>query len=98
MCWGIPAKVLEVEGIEAVVDLGGVRRRVLLLVEGVSTGDYVLVHAGSAIGRIKPEEALEIFLAFRDVAAFLSPEIENSLEKAINEVKASLAKLSERVA
>jgi len=90
VCWGVPAKVLEVEGLEAVVDFGGgVRRRVLLLIDA-SPGEYVLVHAGSAIGKVRPEEALEILLALREVAETLSPEAASNLDKAIEELKESL--------
>lgn len=92
MCWGVPAKVLEVEGVEAVVDFGGgVRRKVLLLVSA-TPGDYVVVHAGSAIGKVRPEEALEILLALREVAESLSPEAAGTLDKAIEELKDSLAR------
>lgn len=91
MCWGVPARVLEVEGLEAVVDFGGgVRRRVLLLVSA-SPGDYVMVHAGSAIGKLKPEEALEILLALKEVAESLSPGAAESIGKAIEELKETLA-------
>lgn len=90
MCWGVPAKVLEIEGLEAVVDFGGgVRRKVLLLVSA-SPGDYVVVHAGSAIGKVRPEEALEILLALREVASSLSPEALETLDKAVEELKESL--------
>jgi hydrogenase expression/formation protein HypC len=91
VCWGVPARVLEVEGFEAVVDFGGgVRRRVLLLVDA-APGDYVVVHAGSAIGKVKPEEALEILLALKEVAESLSPEAAEALGKAIEELRSSLA-------
>ena len=91
MCWGIPAKVLGVEGLEAVVDFGGgVRRRVLLLVDA-APGEYVVVHAGSAIGKVKPEEALEILLALKEVAESLSPDAVSTFNKAIEELKESLA-------
>ena len=90
MCWGVPAKVLEVEGLEAVVDFGGgVRRRVLLFVDA-SPGEYVVVHAGSAIGKVKPEEALEILLALKEVAESLSPDAATALDRAIEELKRSL--------
>jgi len=53
-------RVLQVEGEEGLVEMGGVRRKVsLLLLEGVQAGDYVIVHAGFAISRLDPEEAQE---------------------------------------
>lgn len=58
MCLAIPARVVETDGIEALVDLDGVRKRVsVALLDGVAPGDYVIVHVGHAIGRIDPEEA-----------------------------------------
>lgn len=57
MCLGVPAKLVEVSGMEAVADFGGVRRRILLGVSGVKPGDWVMVHAGVAIGRLDPVDA-----------------------------------------
>ena len=68
MCLAIPARVAErLESDEALVDLGGVRKRIsLALVPEAGVGDYVIVHAGYAISRLDPEEAektLELFAA-----------------------------------
>ncbi|MBC7219820.1 MAG: HypC/HybG/HupF family hydrogenase formation chaperone, partial [Hadesarchaea archaeon] len=49
MCWGVPAKVISVSGQIATVDLGGVRRDVLVGFEGISPGQLVMIHAGIAI-------------------------------------------------
>jgi len=57
VCLGVPAKLVEVSGMEAVADFGGVRRRILLGVSGVKPGDWVMVHAGVAIGRLDPVDA-----------------------------------------
>jgi len=52
MCLAVPAEVLTVNGDTAVVSLYGALREVnVTLVEGVSVGDYVLVHAGFALER-----------------------------------------------
>lgn len=66
MCLAVPARVVEIgEDDQAVVDLGGVRRAVsLILVDGVAVGDYVIVHVGYALNRLDPAEArrtLELF-------------------------------------
>ena len=60
MCLAIPMEVVKVEGNQAWVELGGVGRwvRVDLLGE-VAVGEYVLIHAGLAIERLRPEEAKE---------------------------------------
>jgi len=57
VCLGVPAKLVEVSGMEAVADFGSVRRRILLGVSGVKPGDWVMVHAGVAIGRLDPVDA-----------------------------------------
>jgi hydrogenase expression/formation protein HypC len=61
MCLAIPARVVQrLEGDEALVDLGGVRKRVsLALVPAAGPGDYVIVHAGHAISQLDPAEAAE---------------------------------------
>jgi hydrogenase expression/formation protein HypC len=60
MCLSLPARVLTVEGEMAEVSVGGaVFRAGLQMVEGVKPGDYVLLHAGFAIEKLKEEEALE---------------------------------------
>jgi hydrogenase expression/formation protein HypC len=66
MCLALPGRVLAVEGVdeftEAVVEFGGVTRRVCLAcVPEARPGDYVLVHAGIAISRVDPAEAERLF-------------------------------------
>jgi hydrogenase expression/formation protein HypC len=59
MCLAIPARVVALPEPEtALIDVGGVRKRVsLALVDGVAPGDYVIVHVGYALTRLDPEEA-----------------------------------------
>jgi hydrogenase expression/formation protein HypC len=60
MCLAIPAKVVAIDAANdvATVALGGVSKQVsLALVEGVASGDYLLVHVGYALNKISPEEA-----------------------------------------
>jgi hydrogenase expression/formation protein HypC len=51
MCLAVPAKVLEVNGDEAVISIQGVRRtaNLMLLEDGAQPGEYVLLHAGFAL-------------------------------------------------
>ena len=58
MCLGVPGRVVEVDGLLALVDFWGVRRHVRLDVvdEPVVVGDYVLNHVGFAIRRIPAED------------------------------------------
>jgi hydrogenase expression/formation protein HypC len=59
MCLAIPARVAEIlDGDQAGVDLGGVRKDVsLALVDDVAVGDYVIVHVGYALNKLDPDEA-----------------------------------------
>lgn len=60
MCLAVPVQVVEVYGDEAEVDIGGVRRRVsIVLTPEVKVGDYVLLHTGYAINVIDEAEAQE---------------------------------------
>ena len=65
MCLGVPGRVVEVNGLVALVDFWGTRRKVRLetVDQPVRPGDYVLVHVGFAIRRIPEEEVTET-LAF----------------------------------
>ena len=66
MCLAIPALVVErIGGDEALIDAGGVEKRVsLALVPDAAAGDYVIVHAGFAISRLDPEEAAQTLALF----------------------------------
>ena len=58
MCWSTPGKIVDITGKNAVVEIAGVRKGVMLdLVSGVKKGDYVLVHAGYAIQKVNEENA-----------------------------------------
>ncbi len=50
MCLAVPAKIVELDGDRAVVDIDGLRLPVVVaFVENPRLGDHVLVHAGFAI-------------------------------------------------
>jgi len=60
MCIGIPMKIVEIyeDGISGVVEAGGAKKHCFFtLVDNPKVGDYVLVHAGTAIARLEEEEA-----------------------------------------
>ena len=66
MCLAVPMKVVEITGDTARVEQEGVSRKVRIdLLPGVELGDYVLVHAGIAIERVRPEEAEETLRLMR---------------------------------
>ena len=61
LCVGIPARVIDIKGDVAVVDVGGVRKEVdCLLAEDLKVGDFVIVHAGAIIGKIDEREYKEL--------------------------------------
>ena len=69
MCLAIPMKVaqIDVDGL-GVADLDGVRHEVdLSLIGPVQVGDYVIIHAGYAIGKLDEVEALERIALFKEL-------------------------------
>jgi hydrogenase expression/formation protein HypC len=69
MCLGVPAKILEISDGAAVVELGGVRREIsVMLIDEASVGEWVIVHAGFAIEKLSEEEAEETLALFREIA------------------------------
>lgn len=68
MCLSIPAQVIKIEGQMADVSVGGaIFKAGLHMVEGVVTGDYILLHAGFAIQKISEEEAIETLNLFKEM-------------------------------
>jgi hydrogenase expression/formation protein HypC len=61
MCLGIPGEVVSITDPAAnlaTVNVGGVRRTINIgLVDGISPGDWVLVHVGFAMSKIDEAEA-----------------------------------------
>ena len=69
MCLALPARVVALlDGDQAQIDLGGVRKTVsLALVPEAQVGDYVIVHVGHAIGLIDPDEAERTLALFAEM-------------------------------
>jgi len=60
MCLGIPMKIVSIKGDDAVVLAGGLKRKAnVSLLKDARVGEYVLIHAGFAIERVKTKEAKE---------------------------------------
>ncbi|MBU1338929.1 MAG: HypC/HybG/HupF family hydrogenase formation chaperone [Acidobacteria bacterium] len=76
MCLGIPAKVVEIdEDSKAKVDYLGTRVKTnLMLLEDVSVGDWVIIHAGYAISKLNEEEAQETLELLREYLDFQETE------------------------
>jgi len=68
MCLAIPARVVALpEPDAALIDVGGVRKRVsLALLDDVAIGDYVIVHVGYALTRLDPAEAERTLALFAE--------------------------------
>ena len=68
MCLGIPMKVVKIEGDEGLVEAGGLKRRAnFSLMKSVRVGDYILLHAGFAIEKVKEAEARKTLKALRSI-------------------------------
>jgi hydrogenase expression/formation protein HypC len=69
MCIAIPALVKSIEGTEAEAEIGGISRRIsLMLTPEARVGDYVLIHTGYAINVIDQEEAEETFKLLEEIS------------------------------
>lgn len=68
MCLGIPAKVVEIKGTRAIVDvMGAVTEISTEFVKDIKPGDYVIVHAGCAIEVLDEDEAKKTLDMFREL-------------------------------
>jgi hydrogenase expression/formation protein HypC len=74
MCLALPARVVSIDGTDAVVELGGVRKTIsIALTPQAQAGDYVIVHVGHAIGLLDPEEAERTLALFAEMAEGAEP-------------------------
>ena len=72
MCLAVPVIIQNIEGTQGTVELGGVKRTIsLMLTPEASVGNYVLVHAGYAIGIVDEEEAKESLHLLEEMATFV---------------------------
>jgi hydrogenase expression/formation protein HypC len=71
MCLAIPARIVELEKDNAVVDAMGNRYRAkTTLLPEVKLGDLVLIHAGFAISIVDEKEAKETWQLLAEIAEF----------------------------
>ena len=71
MCLAIPARIIELEGDNAVVDAMGNRFRAkTTLLPEAKLGDLVLIHAGFAISLVDEEEAKETWQLIAEINDF----------------------------
>jgi len=70
MCLAIPMRLIRRDGATGVAEVDGVEREVSLLLQpDAAVGEYVLIHAGYAIGTIDEEEAQATLALLREAAA-----------------------------
>lgn len=68
MCLAIPTKIIERQELMATVEIGGVTRRIsLMLLPEARVGDFVLTHAGFAIQAVDGEEAEKTLALWREL-------------------------------
>jgi hydrogenase expression/formation protein HypC len=74
MCLAIPGRIVEMvdeAGDVAKVEVGGVRRNInVALLDGVSVGDYVLIHVGFALSKIDEREAAETLRLIEELGSY----------------------------
>ncbi len=69
MCLAVPMRLVERRETLGVAELDGVRREVSLMLQPeAKVGDYVLIHAGYAIGLVDEAEANETLALLRQIA------------------------------
>jgi hydrogenase expression/formation protein HypC len=74
MCLGIPGKIVDIEGEDALerlghVSFGGIIKKVsVALVPEAQVGDYVIVHAGFALQILDEQEAHQVFAYLNEIA------------------------------
>lgn len=68
MCLGIPAKIIEIKGTTAKVDVAGTKKDASIkLLEGARVGDYVILHAGFAIEKVDEDKAMETLSLIKEI-------------------------------
>ncbi|WP_173918220.1 HypC/HybG/HupF family hydrogenase formation chaperone [Halobacillus sp. Marseille-Q1614] len=68
MCLGVPAKIIQIDGERALVDVMGSRMHVgTFFVPEVKVNDYVLLHAGQAMTIVDETYAKESMTEWRNL-------------------------------
>ena len=68
MCLAVPLKIVEINGLDAVGEVEGLRIRMRLdFINEPKLGEYVIVHAGFAIERLPEKQALADIEAWAEV-------------------------------
>lgn len=68
MCLAIPMKIKKIEKDFAIVESGGLLRRVnIQMLPRLKQGDFIVVHAGFAIEKLKPARARETLKLIHEI-------------------------------
>lgn len=95
MCLGVYGRVVKVEGDLAVVDFGGgLTKEVLVGVESVEWGDYVVVHAGVIVSRLSEKDFSLVFNYLEEAARQLGERNQAALDY-IERIKGRLREKTE---
>jgi len=71
MCLAVPGKILEIQDLLATVEIGGVTRKIsLMLLPESKVGEFVLIHAGFAIQAIDEEEVRKTLELFKELEEY----------------------------
>lgn len=58
MCLAVPLKIVEIDGLDGIGEVEGLRRKMRLdFIKEPRIGEYVMVHAGFAIERVSEAQA-----------------------------------------
>ena len=69
MCLAVPALIKRIEDTEAEIEIGGITRRIsLMLTPEAKVGDYAIVHTGYAINIMNEEEGQKTLQILRGIA------------------------------
>ena len=72
MCLGIPLKIIEINGMEAIGEMNGVKNKIRTdLLPKVKLNDYVMVHAGFGIEIINDTLAKETIETLMELEAVM---------------------------
>ncbi|MEI8055365.1 MAG: [FeFe] hydrogenase H-cluster radical SAM maturase HydE [bacterium] len=67
MCYAIPAKLISIDGQTGIIDYFGEKRKILLDLDDLKTGDYVYAQGGVLVRKIPEKDALEILDHWKDI-------------------------------
>ena len=75
MCLAFPAKIIKLDGKDAVVEFHNVKRDIRVdLIGECQIGDHVLVHAGFAINKLDEEAARETMETWTELIEVMEKE------------------------